>query len=76
MREVIEHARIVTNREVPIVMGERRAGDATSLVSGSARAAAELGWEPARSTLPQMIADAFRWAEGQGYASDDQKIPD
>ncbi|NBO21329.1 MAG: UDP-glucose 4-epimerase GalE, partial [Rhodobacteraceae bacterium] len=40
VREVIEHARVVTNREVPIVEGARRAGDAAKLVSGSARAVA------------------------------------
>jgi UDP-glucose 4-epimerase len=67
VREVIDHARIVTNREVPVVLGARRAGDAAALVSGSARAVAELGWVPQRSTLPQMIRDAWRWAQGGGY---------
>jgi UDP-glucose 4-epimerase len=68
VREVIAHAAIVTNREVPIIDGPRRPGDATKLVSGSARAIAELGWQPHRSTLPQMIADAWRWSNGPGYA--------
>jgi UDP-glucose 4-epimerase len=68
VRDVIAHARTVTNREVPIIEGPRRPGDATRLVSGSARAKAELGWEPHRSTLPQMIADAWRWSNGPGYA--------
>jgi UDP-glucose 4-epimerase len=67
VRQVIDHARIVTNREVPVTEGPRRAGDAAKLVSGSARASRELGWEPTRSTLPQMIADAWRWAQSEGY---------
>ena len=67
VREVIDHARIVTNRSVPVAEGPRRAGDAVSLVSGSARAREELGWEPSRSTLPQMIRDAWAWAEGPGF---------
>jgi UDP-glucose 4-epimerase len=67
VREVIDHARIVTNRAVPATEGPRRAGDAVSLVSGSARAREELGWVPARSTLPQMIRDAWAWAEGPGF---------
>jgi len=67
VREVIEHSRIVTNRAVPIVEGARRAGDATSLVSGSARAVSELGWVPERSTLPDMIADAWHWTQGAGF---------
>ncbi len=61
VREVIDASRTVTNREVPHSEGPRRAGDATKLVSGSTRAAAELGWEPTRSTMAQMIADAWHW---------------
>ncbi len=67
VREVLDAARLVTNREVPIVMGPRRVGDAASLVSGSARARSELGWEPQHSTMPKMIEDAARWARGPGY---------
>ncbi|ANT60589.1 UDP-glucose 4-epimerase GalE [Salipiger sp. CCB-MM3] len=61
VREVIDASRAVTNREVPHSEGPRRAGDATKLVSGSTRALAELGWEPARSTMPKMIEDAWNW---------------
>lgn len=68
VREVIEAARSVTNRTVPVVEGPRRAGDAVRLVCGSARAVAELGWTPRRSTLQQMIEDAWRWHRAGGYA--------
>ena len=67
VREVVDQARVVTNRAVPIVEGPRRAGDAVRLVSGSARARAELGWDPARSTMRQMIADAWAWHVSGGY---------
>ena len=67
VREVVDHARIVTNREVPVVIGPRRAGDAAALVSGSVRAHEELGWEPTRSTLRQMITDAWQWSKGPGF---------
>ncbi|MEP3331969.1 UDP-glucose 4-epimerase GalE [Sedimentitalea sp.] len=67
VREVIDHSRTVTNREVPHVIGPRRAGDATKLVSGSVRAEQELGWKPARSDLRTMIADAWRWHETGHY---------
>lgn len=63
VREVIEQSRLVTNREVPVVMGDRRAGDAAALVSGSVRAGQELGWVASRSTLRQMIGDAWGWAQ-------------
>lgn len=69
VREVIDASRAVTNREVPHTEGPRRAGDATKLVSGSTRAGAELGWTPARSTMPQMIADAWRWHRNGHYDS-------
>ncbi|MBM2290733.1 UDP-glucose 4-epimerase GalE [Sulfitobacter pseudonitzschiae] len=61
VREVIDQSRAVTNRAVPFNEGARRAGDATKLVSGSTRAVAELGWQPDRSNLNTMIADAWRW---------------
>ncbi|WP_226779873.1 UDP-glucose 4-epimerase GalE [Oceaniglobus trochenteri] len=67
VREVIEHSAIVTNRAVPVIDGKRRPGDCTALVSGSTRANAELGWTPHRSTLQNMIADAWRWHESDGY---------
>lgn len=63
VREVIDQGRVVTNREVPVIYGERRPGDATALVSGSARAVEELGWTPRRSTMPQMIRDAWGWTK-------------
>ncbi|MFD1195204.1 UDP-glucose 4-epimerase GalE [Seohaeicola saemankumensis] len=68
VREVIEEARAVTNQPVPVVEGPRRAGDCTKLVSGSSRAAQELGWTPARSTMRTMIADAWRWHQTGHYS--------
>ena len=63
VREVIDQGRVVTNREVPVIYGERRPGDATALVSGSARAVEELGWTPKRSNMPEMIRDAWGWTK-------------
>ena len=63
VREVIDQGRVVTNREVPVIYGERRPGDATALVSGSARAVEELGWTPKRSNVPEMIRDAWGWTK-------------
>jgi len=68
VREVIEAAEQTIGRPVPVVVGPRRAGDAVSLVSGSEKAGRMLGWRPARSTLPIMIGDAYRWHLGNGYS--------
>ncbi|MFU8776103.1 MAG: UDP-glucose 4-epimerase GalE [Roseovarius sp.] len=67
VREVIDQSAAVTNHAVPVVEGVRRPGDCTRLVSGSTRAAAELGWQPKRSTLAQMIGDAWRWHQTGHY---------
>ncbi|MFT6451278.1 MAG: UDP-glucose 4-epimerase [Halocynthiibacter sp.] len=67
VREVIDHSRDVTNQEVPFHKGDRRAGDCTKLVSGSERARDELGWNPERSVMREMIADAWRWYQNGHY---------
>ncbi|MDP0927440.1 UDP-glucose 4-epimerase GalE [Paracoccus onubensis] len=67
VREVVEATRSVTNRPVPMVDGPRRGGDAVKLVCGSQRAKDELGWRPGRSTMKQMIADAWRWHQNGNY---------
>ncbi|MEM0936443.1 MAG: UDP-glucose 4-epimerase GalE [Pseudomonadota bacterium] len=67
VREVVDQSRIVTNCDVPLFEGPRRPGDATRLISGSTRAIEELGWQPERSTMAQMIEDAWRWHQSGGY---------
>ena len=67
VREVIYHANLVTNHNVTVIEGERRPGDCTKLVSGSELAEIELGWKPKRSTLIDMITDAWRWHQSEGY---------
>lgn len=67
VREVVDNSRSVTNRDVPIIEGDRRPGDCTRLVSGSSRAVTELGWEPSRSDMATMISDAWRWHQNGHY---------
>ncbi|NSY37293.1 UDP-glucose 4-epimerase GalE [Leisingera sp. ANG59] len=67
VREVMDKAEAVTGQAVPCTTGPRRAGDCTKLVSGSTRAVTDLGWEPRRSTLETMIADAWKWHQTGHY---------
>jgi len=67
VREVIDAARRITNKDVPTKVGNRRAGDAVKLVSGSVRAEEELGWQPKRSDMAHMIEDAWRWHQVADY---------
>lgn len=68
VREVIGAAEAVIGRPVPWQSGQRRDGDAVSLVSGSVRAEEMLGWRAERSSLDRMIGDAWRWHQRNGYA--------
>jgi UDP-glucose 4-epimerase len=61
VREVIETAKRVTGRDVPIVIGARRAGDPPSLVASADRAARVLGWKAKRGSLEEIVRDAWSW---------------
>ena len=67
VREVIDASANVTNRVVPVAEGGRRPGDCTKPVSGSERASRDLGWQPSRSDMKTMIADAWRWHQSGHY---------
>ena len=69
VRQVIEAARKVTGREIPVREEARRPGDPAQLVASSEKIRAELGWEPEKD-LEAMIADAWAWrqAHPDGYA--------
>jgi UDP-glucose-4-epimerase GalE len=67
VREVIESARRVTGLAIPERRGERRPGDPARLVCDGRLAMAELGWTPRRSSMSDMIADAWAWHQRGGY---------
>jgi UDP-glucose 4-epimerase len=59
--EVIETARRVTGREIPVRVEPRRAGDPSRLVANSDKARARLGWKPAHPDLYSIIETAWQW---------------
>lgn len=61
VREVIDAARAVTGREIPVVYGERREGDPARLVADSRLARQALGWSPEHAELETIIAHAWQW---------------
>jgi UDP-glucose 4-epimerase len=69
VRQVIDTARTVTGRDIPVREEPRRPGDPPRLVAANARAKDGLGWEPRRS-LEDMVADAWAWLEAHphGYS--------
>jgi UDP-glucose 4-epimerase len=68
--EVIETARTVTGRDVPVEEAPRREGDPPRLVGDARRARDVLGWEPKRPALADIVRSAWEWqqAHPDGYA--------
>ena len=58
---MIDAAKRISGRDIPIVMGKRREGDPPVLVASAERARRVLGWTPEHSSLDAIITDAWRW---------------
>lgn len=61
VREVLDVARRITGRPIPVRVGPRRPGDPAVLVAGSARIQRELGLRPAHQDLVAIVESAWRW---------------
>jgi UDP-glucose 4-epimerase len=59
IRQVIDAVREVTGEAVPVKVAPRRAGDPSAVVAASDKARRELGWQPAKPGLREIIADAW-----------------
>src|SRR5919106_1527479 len=71
VRDVIETARRVTGKEIPVRMGPRRGGDPAVLIASSDKIKKELGWQPQFQDLGMIIESAWRWMQTHpnGYQS-------
>jgi UDP-glucose 4-epimerase len=65
VREVIEAARNVTAKPIPIIESPRRLGDPPVLVASSDQAKQILGWNPVRSDIDNIIRTAWAWRKVQ-----------
>ncbi len=67
--EVIEAARRVTGRPIPVVEAPRRPGDPARLIASSEKIRRELGWKPQHEDLDEIIASAWEWQRShpKGY---------
>lgn len=63
VKEVIEVAKKVTGRPIPIEVFERRVGDPGILISTSEKARKELNWEPKFTNLHDIIETAWQWLQ-------------
>ena len=63
VKEVIDAARAVTGREINVKYGDRRAGDPAVLIASSEKIKRELGWQPQRQDLQEIISSAWNWKQ-------------
>jgi UDP-glucose 4-epimerase len=63
VRDVVDTARQVTGREIPIQLAQRRPGDPARLVASSERIRRELGWAPRYPELAPIISSAWQWLQ-------------
>jgi UDP-glucose 4-epimerase len=65
VRELIDIARKVTGRDIPIRFGARRPGDPPELVSDPALAHTRLGWSARYADVSDHVAHAWAWRQGR-----------
>jgi UDP-glucose 4-epimerase len=67
--EVIETARRVTGKDIPVCHEPRREGDPPVLVASAEKAKRELDWRPQFTSLEEIVESAWRWhqAHPHGY---------
>jgi UDP-glucose 4-epimerase len=61
VRQVIACCREVTGRPIAERDVARRAGDPAVLIASSAKAMTELGWRPGRSSIEEIVSDAWEF---------------
>jgi UDP-glucose 4-epimerase len=63
VRQVIDACRAVAGHPIPTLAAARRAGDPAVLIASSERARTELGWQPSRTDLGRIVADAWSFTQ-------------
>ena len=61
VKEVIEAAKQVTQKDIKVVQCDRRPGDPPALIGTSEKARKILGWHPQYSSIEDIITHAWQW---------------
>ncbi len=61
VKEVIDTASAVTQRNIKVVEHDRRPGDPPTLIGSSDKARSILGWQPQYSSIKDIITHAWQW---------------
>lgn len=63
---VINTAEKITGKLIPVLYGERRAGDPSKLVADNSKAKSLLNWQP-KFGIEEIIKSAWNWHQNQKY---------
>ncbi len=61
VRQVIDAVQEIAGRPIRWEIGARRPGDIAELVANPSQIKSDLGWEPSRSTLKNVILTSWQW---------------
>lgn len=73
VKEIVDTVREVTGRGFYVKIGDRRAGDPSTLIASSDKAKRVLGWNPKKTDIHQIIKDAWNWHESHPNGYDDRR---
>src|SRR5207249_4371824 len=65
VREVCEAAAKISKRKINVQLAPRREGDPAILCASPRKLIEELGWEPRRSSLDEILMGAWQWEQTQ-----------
>ena len=66
--EVIETARKVTSRDIPVIFTDRRPGDPPVLTAAADKARNLFGWQPRHTDLAETLRHAWSWHSRQAQS--------
>lgn len=61
VKEIIETVKEITKQNIPAKIADRRPGDPAVLIASADKAKNTLGWRPTRTTIQNIIQDAWDW---------------
>lgn len=67
VKEIITAAEAVTGKKVPLVYGERRAGDPSKLYASNEKAKEVLSWNPKYTDIQKIIDTAWLWENNKKF---------
>ena len=67
VKDIIQCCFSICKKELPVVIKDRRPGDASTIISGSKKANLELGWRCKFPEIEKIVADSWNWIQKGSY---------